>query len=569
MALFFQKLLSMSISASVVILAVVLLRLLLSGAPKKWSYLLWTVVGFRLCSPVSMRSTVSLFSAVPAEIRLFHPVAGNQSVATVPSIVEQTLSAPVRPVEMTTFQPPQTVDWYTVCGWIWLAGMAAMLVWGIVRYLRLRSLLLDAVRAEANVFESDRIDTPFILGLLRPKIYLPLGLHGARRSYVLAHESFHLRRGDQWCKFLAFIILSVHWFNPLCWLSIYLLNRDMEISCDEHVLAKDSVTGAEYSASLLSFAVPHRFPGPAPLAFGESDVSRRVKNALRWKRPKPWVTILALLVSVSTLAACATNPARRNDSTAGDPKAFREAALASFEAGETITIVYSDGTTEPWGEEDLNDGQNMSFFQALAAVDWQGVSPDGLLPSGMDCIKLQTDSWTIETYSGTDYIRFVPASGDGGGWLWWEIPEENRETGSLYYNLNWGRERSAANKTEWRNTDIEVEFGTSGPFSQDEQELAVDTIMNYFAQFGDGFQMKQISYDHEADAKEIAWLNQHKHIPGAGSFTEAVCFISDFHTPSLDQMTEQTMNPDSDYTGWQWWLARPAGGDWIVVDMGY
>ena len=114
-----------------------------------------------------------------------------------------------------------------------------------------------------------------------------------------------------------------------------------------------------------------------------------------------------------------------------------------------------------------------------------------------------------------------------------------------------------------------MEFGSSGPFSQEEQERAVDAIMNFFAQFGEGFQMKQISYDHEADAKEIEWLNGHKHIPGAGSFTEAVCFISDFHTPSLDQMTEQTMNPDADYTGWQWWLARPAGGDWVVVDMGY
>ena len=565
MANIFQKILSMTLSASVVILAVIVLRFVLSGAPRKWSYLLWTVVGFRLCCPVSLRSAFSLFSAVPSEIRLFHPIAGNQSVTAVPSIVQRTLSAPVRPVEMTTFEPLRTVDWFTVCGWIWLAGAAVMLLWGIIRYFRLKSLLLDAVRIDTNVFETDRMDSPFILGLVRPKIYLPVGLEGSRRRYVLAHERFHLRRGDHWGKFLAFIILSVHWFNPLCWLSFCLMNRDLEISCDEHVLSNGTAAGTDYSDSLLSFAAPRRFAIPGPLGFGESDVSRRVKNVLRWKRPKSWVTILALLLSVGTLAACATNPARRNDSTAGDPKAFRDAALASFEAGETITIVYSDGTTEPFGEKESIDG----FLQALAAVDWQGVSPDGLLPSGMDCIKLQTDSWTLETYSGTDYVRFVPGSGEGGGWLWWEIPEENRETGSIYYNLNWERERSAASTAEWRNSDIRVEFGSSGPFSQEEQERAVDAIMDFFAQFGEGFQMKQISYDHEADAKEIEWLNGHKHIPGAGSFTEAVCFISDFHTPSLDQMTEQTMNPDADYTGWQWWLARPDGGDWIVVDMGY
>ena len=557
MALIFHKILSMSLSASVVILAVILFRLLLSGAPKKWSYLLWSVVGFRLCCPVSLRSTVSLFSAVPDKLLLFHPAAGNHSVTAVPTIVEQTLSSPAHPVAIATFQQAPSVDWFTVCGWIWLAGIAAMLAWGMIRYLRLRSLLLDAVRSEETVFESDRIDTPFILGLLQPKIYLPLGLDGARRRYVLAHERFHLRRCDHWCKFFAFIILSIYWFNPLCWLSFYLFNRDMEISCDEHVLAKDSVSGAEYSDSLLSFAVSRRFPGPAPLAFGESDVSRRVKNALRWKRPKPWVTILALLMSVGALAACATNPASRNDNAAGDPKVFKDAVLASFKAADRVMIICSDGTSILIRSNDI--------LQSLAAEDWQGVSPEEPVPSGTDCIKLQTDSWTIETYSVTDYIRFVPASGDGG-WLWLE---EYSGEGSLYHSLQWLREHEKTTASDWRNADIEVEFGVSGPFSQEDQELAVDVIMNYFAQFGDGFQMKQISYDHEADAKEIEWLNGHKHIPGAGSFTEAVCFISDFHTPSLDQMTEQTMNPDADYTGWQWWLARPAGGDWIVVDMGY
>ena len=565
MAAVFRKLLSLSLSASVVILAVLLLRWLLFSAPKKWSYLLWVAVGFRLCCPVSIRSTFSLFSAVPSEIRLFHPVAGNQSVTAVPSIVERTLSAPVRPVELTTFEPAPTVDWFTVCGWVWLAGMLVMLLWGFVRYLRLRTVLLDAVMVDAHVFETDRIDTPFILGLFQPKIYLPLGLDGERRRYVLAHERFHLRRRDPWCKFFAFVVLAVHWFNPLCWLAFYLMNRDMEISCDEHVLSKEHVSSADYSASLLSFAAPRFAPAPTPLSFGESDVSLRVKNALRWKRPKAWVTILALLLSIGMLAACATNPARRGDDTAGNPRIFRDAALASFEAGETITTVYSDGTTEPFGDKDAIDG----FLQALAAVDWQGVSPDGLFTSGMDCIKLQTDSWTLETYSGTDYVRFVPVSGGGGGWLWWEIPEENRETGSIYYNLNWGRQFSASSSAGWRNTDIEVEFDSSSPFSQYQQELAVDAIMESFAQFGEGFQMKRISYDHECTMDEIAWLNQHVDAPEAGSYYDGVCFRSDFHTPPLDQMKDHSMNPDTDYTGWSWWLARGSSNDWVVVDMGY
>ena len=567
MAEIFRDLLSMSLSACVVILTVIVLRFVLSGVPRKWSYLLWTVVGFRLCCPVSVRSAASVFSAVPSEIRLFHPVAGNQSVTAMPSLLERTLSAPVRLTEIVTFEPQPVFDWFALCGWIWIAGLAIMLFWGFVRFLRLRSILLDAVLTESNIYETDRIDSPFILGLFRPKIYLPLGLDGERRRYVLAHERFHLRRGDQWCKFFAFILLSVYWFNPLCWLAFYLMNRDMEISCDEHVLSKERASGADYSASLLSFAAPRYVPAPTPLSFGESDVSLRVKNALRWKRPKAWVTILALLLSIGTLAACAMNPARRGDDTAGNPRVFRDAALASFEAGEKITTVYSDGTTEPFGDgdKDASDG----FLQALAAVDWQGVSPDGLFTSGMDCIKLQTDSWTLETYSGTDYVRFVPVSGKGGGWLWWEIPEENRETGSIYYNLNWGRQFSASSAAEWRNTDIEVEFDSSSPFSQYQQELAVDAIMESFAQFGEGFQMKRISYDHECTMDEIAWLNQHADAPGAGSFYTGVCFRSDFHTPPQEQMKDHSMNPDTDYTDWSWWLARGAGDDWVVVDMGY
>ena len=389
MAAIFQKVLSMSLSAIVVILAVILLRGILSGAPKKWSYLLWSVVGFRLCCPVGFRSVVSVYSAMPSDVRMFHPMAGNQSAAVVPAVIEHTLSAPVRLVEPTAFQTSPVVDWYTVFGWIWLAGFAAMLLWEIARYFRLRSLMIDAVRADGNIFETDKMDTPFILGIFRPRIYLPVGVNGERRRYVLVHERFHLRRGDHWIKLLAYLILSVHWFNPFCWLSFYLMNRDMEISCDEHVLSKDSASGTAYSESLLSFAVSRPFPITGPLAFGESDLSRRVKNALRWKRPKPWVTILALLLSVGTLAACATNPARRNDQTQGDPHAFHDALLTSFEASDTVTMIYSDGTSIMMKSNDI--------LQSLAAVDWQGVSPDGLFPSGMDCIKLQTDSWTIET----------------------------------------------------------------------------------------------------------------------------------------------------------------------------
>ncbi len=553
----FRQVLSMSISASIVILAVILIRALLSGAPKKWSYLLWSVVCFRLCCPVSLRSAVSVFSAAPSNVRLFHPVAGNQAVAVMPEAVERVLSAPVRPETQLSVVPAPGTDWLALCAWIWLAGIAVMLLWSAARYLRLRSLLLDAVQTEPGIFETDRIASPFVFGLLRPRVYLPVGVEGARRGYVLAHERYHLRRGDHWVKAIAFLILTAHWVNPLCWLAFYLMNRDMELRCDEYVLSREVGASADYSASLLSFAAPRQFPMAGPLAFGESDISRRVKNALRWRRPKPWVTALSVLLCAAVVTACATNPARSKENTAGDPEAFRSAAQASLDAGETVTIEYADGTS----------GGEISILNALASVDWQGVTPDGLFPEGMDCITLKTESWSLETYSGTDYVRFVPNSGEGGGWLWWELPEENREEGSLYFNLNWLRDKAAAETIDWRNSDIDVDLRGSGRFSDDELEAAVDAIMQSFSQFGEGFTMQRIAWDHDGTAQELQWLNEHRSAPGAGTFTECVCFLSDYHTPSA--MENTAWNLDADYTGWGWWLARADGGEWVVVDMGY
>ena len=549
----FRQILSMSISASVVILAVILVRGLLIGAPKKWSYLLWSAAAFRLCCPVSLRSAVSVFSVAPSNVRLFHPVAGNQAVSVMPTTLERTLSAPVHPANQVSVVPAPGTEWMALCAWIWIVGIAVMLLLSAIRYLRLRSALLYAVQVEKRVYETDRITSPFVLGLLHPRIYLPLGVEGERRQYVLAHERYHLRRGDHWIKTFAFLILTIHWFNPLCWLAFYLMNRDMELSCDEHVLSGSADAQVDYSASLLSFAAPRQFPMPGPLAFGESDISRRVKNALRWRRPKPWVTALSLLLCAAAVTACATNPARSKENAAGDPKAFRSAVQASLDAGETVTIEYADGTT----------GGEISILDAMAAVDWQGITPDGVFPEGMDCITLKTDSWSLETFSGTDYVRYVPKSGEGGGWLWWELPEENREEGSLYYNLNALRELT----DDWRSMDVEVDLRGSGRFSDYELEAAVAAIVQRFSQFGEGFSLQRIAWDHDGTAQELQWLNEHKDAPDAGAYTECVCFLSDFHTPPA--MENTAWNLDADYTNWGWWLARIDGGDWVVVDMGY
>ena len=326
----FLRILDMSVSAAVVIAVVVLLRLVLRGAPKKWRYLLWSAAGFRLACPVSFRSAFSIFrlqtaavnasaaSAGVGELRYIPraaapsapPIITNPVIVTgvpirVPSdAIPVPAAAPA--IQAASVDPMQLL--LTVGACLWLAGLAVMLVLGVVRYFRMNNNLSDAVRVEDGVFASDSIRAPFILGLLPPRIYVPAGLEGKELDYVLKHERAHLRRCDHWAKLLGYLLLSLHWFNPLVWLGFYLMSRDMEMSCDERVLASYEGEAKEYSRTLLAFAVGRRFPAPAPLGFGESDVASRIKNALRWRKPKLWVTVIAVALCLAAIAACTADP---------------------------------------------------------------------------------------------------------------------------------------------------------------------------------------------------------------------------------------------------------------------
>lgn len=305
----FLTVLRMSLSASAVILVVLMIRAVLRNAPKKWSYLLWSVVGFRLCCPVSFRSVFSLFAVAPTQTQKVEHLLFETPVAAAPTLEPSNVALPTAAPQLSAAPQISTVHlWPTLGIILWCAGMTALLIYSLVRILRLRSLLLDAVQLEPGVWQSDRIVTPFLMGLIHPKIYIPTETDAETRRYVLAHERVHLKRRDHWIKAFAFVLLMVHWFNPLCWLAFVLMSRDMELSCDERVLSKHGAIARSYSLSLLHFATAGRFPAPEMLAFGESDVKRRVKNALKWKRPKRWVTILAAVLCVAAVAACAANP---------------------------------------------------------------------------------------------------------------------------------------------------------------------------------------------------------------------------------------------------------------------
>ena len=309
----FYRILQMHKTAAAVILAVLAVRLMLKKAPKKWSYALWSVVGFRLVCPVSFQSAFSLFNLQPKSATMV-PQPGGPYTMQGPPTVYPTPSVPVMPyshsaeIPMPTPAPDPMTVFLTIGTAVWILGMIVILIYSIISYVKLKLQMTAAIRLEQDVWLSDRVRSPFILGFIRPRIYLPFGLEPNAQRYVLRHERCHLRHFDHWVKAFAFLLLAVHWFDPLVWLAFYWMVKDMEMRTDEEVLAAETESKQAYSMTLLSFAANRRFPSPNPLAFGESGVKARIRNVLRWKRPKLRITIPALILCVILIAACAADP---------------------------------------------------------------------------------------------------------------------------------------------------------------------------------------------------------------------------------------------------------------------
>lgn len=312
------RVLNMSITSAYVILAVLLLRLALKGLPKKYSYALWSVVGFRLVCPVSFRSVFSLFSLKLFDMTKAQRVQENALTyippSTSPAASDITVGVPyanrvladtaaTAPVSESTPNPVLLA--ITI---IWLAGMAALLLYSLISFFRLKRTLTTAVRSDGNVYESERITSPFIIGIIKPRIYLPSHTEAAYRAYVLAHERYHLKHFDNGVKLLAYCLLVLHWFNPLVWLAFYLMTKDMEMRCDEAVLAQNNGIKKMYSTALLSFATDKKFPAPSPVSFSENGLKARIKNVLRYKKPKLIIRIGAIVLCLALLTACAANP---------------------------------------------------------------------------------------------------------------------------------------------------------------------------------------------------------------------------------------------------------------------
>ena len=237
----------------------------------------------------------------------------------------------------------QALGLWEVLGLVWLLGAAALLIGALVAYLRVKGQVATAVKFAHNVYECGAFRSPFVLGFFRPKIYIPFGLEPRQREHVLCHESAHIQRRDYLVKPLGFLLLAIHWFNPLVWLAFHLMSRDMEMSCDEKVLSQlGEEARREYSLSLLSIGSRRRFPAPNPLAFGETGVKERVVNVMKFRRTKRWVTVAAAVAVVAVTAACAANPAGESLLPSASPASSEDPGSAVSTASSTLATGMYD-----------------------------------------------------------------------------------------------------------------------------------------------------------------------------------------------------------------------------------
>ncbi|WP_342561605.1 M56 family metallopeptidase [Paenibacillus sp. FSL R7-0345] len=317
----FVTVLNMSITAGYVAAAVILARLFLRRVPKIFSYLLWSAVLIRLILPVSFTSGFSLLRLVqphsnnpagigvmefvPSDIALQLRPAVDAGIGGISRLINSSLPAAA---QMASINPLQIILWASSI--IWLTGVAVLLLYSVISYIRITARVRTATLVRENIFESDQINAPFVCGFIKPRIYIPTGMSDQELTYIVLHEQTHIRRLDYLIKPLAFLLVILHWFNPLMWLSYALMGKDMEMSCDEAVVRKlgSGIKGG-YSTSLLTLATGRRgVPAGSPLAFGEGNVKSRIKNILAYRPPSPWVTVISFVLITVILAVCIVNP---------------------------------------------------------------------------------------------------------------------------------------------------------------------------------------------------------------------------------------------------------------------
>ena len=404
MSVIFVEILNLSLSAGFVASVIILIRLLMKKAPKKYSYALWAVVFFRLICPFTLELPVNAVPVQPLTIPrsiIYNnetaAVQSNESAINndVPTVdnAATTIDSAIKTFDTANVKPSSPVNPVTsatpvqialeIGTYVWLTGALALLLYGAISYLQLKKKVCTAIRTYDNIYETDQINTPFTLGFIRPKIYLPVGINEKQLQYIIEHEKKHIKRRDYLTKPLAFLVASIHWFNPLAWTSYILMARDMELSVDEYVMksSEEDIRG-EYSYSLLSLSV-RKSRLISPLAFGETGVKQRVKNVLSYKKPAFWVSLCAIVVVITaSLLLMSSNAGGINAEKANAEEenvVGADVAGADAEGANAVGTDVGDADVEGIDIGDTNvDGINVNstYEQADTPSDDQRIYGD-------------------------------------------------------------------------------------------------------------------------------------------------------------------------------------------------
>ena len=447
---FFVSVVNMSISAGWIVLAVLLLRLLLKKAPKWITVLLWGIVAVRLICPFTIESALSLIPSaqtINPEVALNEP-AIDSGVPVIDNIVN-----PVIGGATISFQPEKDLNFFKFImpylAGLWLVGIAALLIYTFISYVKLKKKIGTAVLLRDNIFQSESVISPFVLGLVKPKIYLPFNMNKQDMYHVIAHEQAHIRRRDHWWKPFGFLLLTIYWFNPLMWLGYVLLCRDIELACDEKVVKElNTEQKADYSQALLTCSVNRRMIAACPLAFGEVGVKNRVKSVLNYKKPAFWIIIIAIIASIVAAVCFLTNPINSTDTVLNKlikledyevveqdqkkitlaiplsdlPDSIYSENGAEFKHNEIV--AYKDATTSIYLTEARysNEGNDNLYFCFDFDFDLpkkQGVliCPYEITNNGLSGSVRTADS--ILTANNGDFSNAVKDRGQGSGNLIW------------------------------------------------------------------------------------------------------------------------------------------------------
>ena len=388
----FLKIINMSISASWLVLAVLILRFVLKKAPKWINVLLWGIVAIRLICPFSFESTLSLIPSaetIPLNIGMDTTPTINSGISAINNAVNPIISQSNTPMAGASVNPLQiTIGIYE---YIWIFGMIALALYTAISYWRLHRKVDTAVRYKDNIFQSENVSSPFVLGIIKPRIYLPFKINGQYLEHVVAHEQAHIRRKDHWWKPIGFLLLTIHWFNPFMWLAYVLLCRDIELACDEKVIKElGNEQRGDYTQALVACSVNRRMIAACPLAFGEVSVKERVKSVMNYKKPAFWVIIISVIVCVGVAVCFLTNP--KQDSY-------------------TLRIVVPAGSQEKFVYTD----EEVSTIRNSIKI-WSG---DGL---GDTEVLLSPVSKTTETrYTATYLTHGMPVEFDAEKDTWFKI----------------------------------------------------------------------------------------------------------------------------------------------------